>query len=331
MQINHAILNIFDFTSSLAVDSEHELNWVDMPIHEYIAAHVMKGFKDPGCRTGFVSEHGTVGKWIKDYQSGDMSLVDLSKALGERTFDYMKQATEPCVIDAILCEATTDTPYLCFMLCQAHDAYTHQLISEEDGSLTTELIPHKAVLPNPSQKLRSFLSIRLHDLAVRLFEPKGEYDGEVVYILADKVLQIGTDQSSRDTVRKVRNIVDKVAEAHESDGVEALAMAKSFIAKNAEVSDTLDPVRIVEEVFTNPIQQEAAKKQLEEQDMLRPLPLNREFATKVGQMHKIKTDTGIEISFPVEYMKKRDFIEIVTNDDGTLRVEIKNINKITNK
>ena len=153
----------------------------------------------------------------------------------------------------------------------------------------------------------------------------------MVYILADKVLQIGTDQSSRDTVRKVRNIVDKVAEAHESDGVEALAWTKSFIAKNAEVSDTLDPVRIVEEVFTTPIQQEAAKKQLEEQDMLRPLPLNREFATKVGQMHKIKTDTGIEISFPVEYMKKRDFIEIVTNDDGTLRVEIKNINKITNK
>ena len=44
---------------------------------------------------------------------------------------------------------------------------------------------------------------------MRLFEPKGEYDGEAVYILGDKVLQIGTNPSSRDTVAKVRRIVDK--------------------------------------------------------------------------------------------------------------------------
>ena len=65
--------------------------------------------------------------------------------------------------------------------------------------------------------------------------------------------------------------------------------------------------------------------------MMRPLPVNREFAGKQGRQHKIKTDTGIEISFPVEYMKNRDFIEIVTNPDGTLRIELKNINKISNK
>ena len=39
------------------------------------------------------------------------------------------------------------------------------------------------------------------------FEPKGEFDGEVSYILADKVLQFGTNQSSRDTVKKVKAIV----------------------------------------------------------------------------------------------------------------------------
>ena len=172
----------------------------------------------------------------------------------------------------------------------------------------------------------------MHDFSVRIFEPKGEFDGEVSYILADKVLQLGTNQSSRDTVRKVKAIVDKVAQAHESDGVVELTTAKSMIAKNAEVSDTVDPVRIVEEVFkSNPVQQEAAKKELADADMMRPLPVNREFATKVGEHHKIKTDTGIEISFPVEYMRNREFIEIKTNDDGTLRIELKNINKIVNK
>ena len=44
-------------------------------------------------------------------------------------------------------------------------------------------------------------------------------------------LTIGTNQSSRDTVRKVKTIVDKVAQAHESDGVVELTTAKSMIAK----------------------------------------------------------------------------------------------------
>ena len=82
---------------------------------------------------------------------------------------------------------------------------------------------------------------------------------------------------------------------------------------------------------TNPIQREAAIKELAEEDLLEPLPVSRTYATKVGKQHKIKTDTGIELSFPVEYMNDREFIEISTNENGTLRIELKNISKITNK
>ena len=52
MQINKAALEIFDFTSSLAVYSEHELKVGDQAIQDYIANHVVKAFKDPGARTG---------------------------------------------------------------------------------------------------------------------------------------------------------------------------------------------------------------------------------------------------------------------------------------
>ena len=52
MQINKAALEIFDFTSSLAVYSEHELKIGEQDIHDYIAGHVTKAFKDPGARQG---------------------------------------------------------------------------------------------------------------------------------------------------------------------------------------------------------------------------------------------------------------------------------------
>ena len=332
MQINHAVLQIFDFISSLAVYSEHELDLGEATAQEFITAHVSKAFKDPGVRTGFLSPDSLWGKHIKAYGEGTESLPTVGKELCEQLFTFMKQSTDPVVMDAIVCEAQGEERYFCLLLCRAQDGYTHQLFSEEDGTLTTELVTNRAILPNPSQKVYAFCAVNMDSLAVRLFEPKGEYDGEVVYFIGDKVLQIGTNQSSRDTVNTVRKIVDKVAKAHESDGVEQLAMTRSIISKNAEVSDTINPEKIVEEVFAdNPIQIEAAKQELADRDMLRPLPVNREFATKVGEKHKIKTDTGIEINFPVEYMSNRDFIEILTNPDGTLRIELKNISKITNK
>ena len=179
MQINKAALEIFDFTSSLAVYSEHELKVGDQAIQDYIANHVVKAFKDPGARTGTLHDASPVGKQLLDYKNGELKFIDLCKNLGESLFSYMKQATDSVVIDTIICEAVTDTPYVCILLCQAHDAFTHQLFSEDDGTLATELVSHKAVLPMPSQKLRAFASINLHDFSVRIFEPKGEFDGEV--------------------------------------------------------------------------------------------------------------------------------------------------------
>lgn len=332
MQVNKAVLQIFDFHSSLAVFSEGELDLGEETIQEYISAHVEKAIKDPGLRQGHLNPSGPVGQMVSAYANGDMNMVEFGKKMGESIFNFMKQATEPSIMDAIVCEAKGHNTYLCVLICQAHDGYTHGTVSGDDGELATKLVSNRAVLPMPSQKLRAFLAINPESFAVSVFEPKGEYDGEITYILADKVLQIGTNPSSRDTVNKVRRIVDKVAKAHESDGVAELVEVRQLISKNAEVSDTIDPEIIVETVFaTNPVQQEAAKKELAEQDMLRPLPVNREFAAKVGEKHKIKTDTGIEISFPVEYMKNSDFIEIVTNPDGTLRIELKNISKILNK
>ena len=55
------------------------------------------------------------------------------------------------------------------------------------------------------------------------------------------------------------------------------------------------------------------------------------YAQKAGRSHKIKTDTGIEITFPSEYIENTDFIQFINNPDGTLSIELKNIGKIVNK
>ncbi|MDU1335983.1 MAG: nucleoid-associated protein, partial [Veillonella sp.] len=112
MQINKAALEIFDFTSSLAVYSEHELKVGDQAIQDYIANHVVKAFKDPAARTGTLHDASPFGKQLVDYKNGNLKFIDLSKNLGESLFTYMKQATDSVVIDTIICEAITDASYI---------------------------------------------------------------------------------------------------------------------------------------------------------------------------------------------------------------------------
>lgn len=332
MNIKKAILHIFDMTSSLAVYSDGELSLGDMPIYEYIQHHVTKAFRDPACKMGYINEGSFVARDLQAYQRGERTLVEVSKTLGERVFTYLSQSGSSQIVDVIIGEVTGEDTYVTILLCEARSGYTHHLMTEEDGSLTAELIEYRAVLPFTSQRLKAFASISLKDFSVRLYENKEEYDGEKVYILGDKLLEVQTKPSSKSTVATMKKVVAQVSEAYESSGVEELAKTRSYIAENASTSDMLEPKKLIAHVFSDHEgKQEEAMKELAEKHMDEPLPMNREYAQKIGKMHKIKTDTGIEITFPVEYMKNKDLMDITTNPDGTLRIELKNISKIMNR
>ena len=47
--------------------------------------------------------------------------------------------------------------------------------------------------------------------------------------------------------------------------------------------------------------------------------------------HKIRTDTGIEISFPAEMGSNSEYIEFVNEPNGLISIELKNIGSIENR
>ena len=54
-------------------------------------------------------------------------------------------------------------------------------------------------------------------------------------------------------------------------------------------------------------------------------------AQRVAKNHKIRTDTGIEITFPSEFAHNSDFIEFVSTPNGLIQIELKNIGSIENR
>ena len=53
-----------------------------------------------------------------------------------------------------------------------------------------------------------------------------------------------------------------------------------------------------------------------------------EQTTRKFEKQYLKTDTGIEINIPMEQYQDINQVEFITNEDGTISVLIKNINKI---
>ena len=59
-------------------------------------------------------------------------------------------------------------------------------------------------------------------------------------------------------------------------------------------------------------------------------PVNKQTIRKFERQF-IKTDTGIEISIPMDQYDNQDVVEFITNADGSISVLIKNISHMTSK
>ena len=66
-------------------------------------------------------------------------------------------------------------------------------------------------------------------------------------------------------------------------------------------------------------------------DLPERVPLEREAVRRVARSHKIRTDTGIEVTFPAEYSRNPEFITFTSEADGTISIQIKNIGSIENR
>ena len=55
------------------------------------------------------------------------------------------------------------------------------------------------------------------------------------------------------------------------------------------------------------------------------------YAAKTARTHKIKTDTGIELTVPAEYFENPEYIQFLNNPDGTLSIQLNHIGSIENK
>jgi hypothetical protein len=326
--INKAILHILDFTAGTTVFSEQELD-VQNSVETFLLKHIEKAFYDESLKNGTFKEGSLVLAKLVQYGNGELDFVAFSRALAERFYDSIVQSEQLESCDLLIGDILVDNaPFIVIFKCNNKTGFIHQVTQTEAG-IKNDIINHYAIMPSLSQRIDQCAFIAGSG-EIRFADKKTTVNGDAAYLLPDMILECSYTASPKDTMKAVREVARRVAEEHGKDSVQTVAKLKTLIAENEQ--PYLEPAELGRQVFQDmPQLQQEYMEQIEDYSLAKEVPIDRAKAARAMRTHKIKTDTGIEISIPLEYFSDSSFVEFVNEPDGTISINLKNINRIINK
>jgi hypothetical protein len=330
--INRAILHILDFNSNLTVFSEQELALGDGSVAPYLMKHLERSFCDAALKPGTFNQSSALKADLAAYVAGEISFVQLSTKIAGALYQAIAQSDNLVSADVLVCDISVNGERVIAILkCNNRVGFTHQVVQGEAG-ICNSIIHHYAILPSLAHKLDEYAFVWVESGEIRFVDKKCSIGGSDVYILPEVVLDCSSRVSQKDTIAMVTSITRKVAESHGENPAMAVSRAKTRIIENAEVSDYLDPQELGSAVFADsPLMRQQYRQEIEQAGLGESVKIDRGLAVRTGRTQKLKTDTGIEISIPVDYFQNTEYVEFINNPNGTLSIALKNIGKLVDK
>lgn len=334
MNINHAILHIFDAQSAVTVFSEAELEFDTRAVKSFVTKHLKRSRNATDNHPGSFTEESAFAAELKRYFFGERAFIDLSQQIAEFLCEQLSHAEKPSSADILVADFEDDeeTRWFAILIMESRMAFMHE-VSNDAGAVAAKIARHHAILPAPTQKIASYALVRSRDLAVLYQDKPRTIMGADTQLIVDGLLQCTTGTSAKEVIDTVTRAVAEAAEEHGANAAVALAATKAAMVEQVEVDEELPPWDIVDEVFAEePALQATVRQKLEEEHVPERVSVDRAHAERPSvRSQKIRTDTGIEITFPVEMSKNSEYIAFKNEPNGLISIELKNIGAIESR
>lgn len=329
--IDKAILHILDFNSGMTVYSDEELTVQDS-IETFLYKHIEKSWGSQDAKPGTFYEDSAFQEKLNAYLSGEMSFVPFSKEITHTLEEAFTHAEEMASADVIIADVRIDdNRQIVVFKSNSHIGYTHQINQTENG-IKNEIINHYSIMPNLTQKMEEFAFIDTESKTISVCAPKYTIDGNSIQVFPEILLECSLTPSPKEAIKNLSKTAAKVAEAYGQDKVATEAAVKSYVAENMQETDELDLVEAGKEIFkNNPSMQSDFDTAIKDAGFTEPVKMDQEATLKKMCKHKLKTDTGIELTIPTDYFDNTEYVEFNNNDDGTLSITLKHISNIVNR
>ena len=269
---------------------------------------------------------------LLEYEQGKLTFEALSSKLAHHIFDKKMEYAQYHMCDLVIALLKKEDRRYLFILDNACVSGMTHVVSQEDGYIKADIIPYRTLISPNLTKNDCAILIELSDHSIQCVENMVEIEGEKVNFYASVILQSQSALSYKESVKSMSKLTKELQDKYDLDMVQTMPKMKSLLVENVDQCKPIEIDEIADELFVDqPLVKEEFKAELKKQGVPHKIDVEYVKPTKSDRVQKIKTDKGIEIIIPVDYMDTKEFVEFITNPDGTISIELKNILHITSK
>lgn len=329
--IKKAIVHILDSSVGMPVLSDQELDF-GPDLSDFFKAHIGKVTSGDDVKYCQFEEDSEVLACLNQYNTENF--VEFSKALASGLFAvmYANPAIPPA--DLVILHFHTEGDDCIGLLKMNYKSFYTHLTDSSEAKNTNGIILQQAILPSMGQRLSEAAVISLTDHSIILLERMYEVNGVKTNYLSQLYMKCRAPLSQKSKLNIVTKAVEQVNRKYYPDeDVERKMEIKNIIYQELEENGNLRVDAVKEKIFHS---NEEMKRDFDEKVEKYNLqndevkPQNPKTIKKFEKQHLL-TDTGIEITIPMEEYNNKDRVQFITNPDGTISILIQNIGELISK
>ena len=217
--------------------------------------------------------------------------------------------------------------YLCVLDQGYRKAVSCYLKTENENEFLQQQVLSSSLL-----KQDFAFTVELSDLSLHIIEEQRTLHGERMYVLSKHFLDASAKASYRESSKEIERVTKALSEKYEMDPIEAVPKVKRMMKEAISEQEDIQIDEIAETVFREvPFAADEFISQMAQKGISGKVSTAAVKMPKAAQMQRLKTDTNVEIIFPVEYMEEPDKFRLIHLDDGTIRIEIRNVSHVRSR
>lgn len=330
MIIKTGIIHILDSSVGVPVLSDCPIE-LGSELSDFLKAHIEKFTESDDLKPCRFSDTSQIKELLQ--ACTPENFVETSKKLSEALYDLMSaNADIPAADVALVVFSCKGEDFLAFLKMNYKTSYTHTT-RDKEGRNSNDIILQRALLPALGQKLSEAFVVNLSSGDLLLTEKKYEVNGEKRFYFSELYLECLAPLSQKSKLDLMTRAVEQVNKKYYGEDDAQRKMEIKHVIYQDLLEGAVKVEDIKQKVFPDsPEMQSELDEKLEKYQLsYEVVEPKHEQTVKRFQTQRLTTDTGIEITIPMEEYQNPDRVEFLTNEDGSISVLIKNIGQLSSR
>lgn len=234
-----------------------------------------------------------------------------------------REVVSSCNIAFVLFEMDNEM-YLGFVKLNHKDLFIRK-IEESIKGITTMISKSNDLYLNQKQKIEEGLIINLKTMEIALLDKSYNINGDKINLL-EHIFKLDTRMSDNEKLKCFNQVNKRIQDKFIGEDINQKIQIKKVISDSIIEDGFLDIEKVIDKAFDDGQEIKSIYKDALKTANIYNQNINlSENDAKKFYKQKIITSEGLEISIPIDFYQENSRLKLVSNDDGTVDIVIKNV------